>query len=121
MCTQPSSSHPIPKTPTANSTSSAVTPIRSHPDGVYFCDCTRGDEFKSILAYYSDLKDGGNDNELPTDITNVFIGHTGNWEGKQQGKLFPRFSPSPSISASCAIAFFRQRKPFYSKLTIFTF
>jgi hypothetical protein len=55
-------------------------PIRSHPDGVYFVNCTRGSEVSSGLAYYKQLRDGGNDGQQPDDYVDVVHGSFTSWE-----------------------------------------
>jgi hypothetical protein len=65
------------------------SPHRNHPDGVYFVDCKRGSdpntEYSSGIAYYKNLKDGGNTGEQPDDYIDIVHGENYQWEKSGHG------------------------------------
>jgi len=73
-------------------------PVRSHPDGVYFVDCKRGSgantEYASGIAYYRNVRDGGNNGQQPDDYIDIVKGQNYPWEKSSSGE-------SPSRHACC--------------------
>jgi hypothetical protein len=61
-------------------------PIRSHPDGVYFVNCQRGNEISSGLAYYRNMNPGANDGRRPDAYVDVSHGSFITWENAGEGK-----------------------------------
>ena len=72
------------------------SPIRSHPDGVYFVNCQRGNEISSGLAYYRNLNPGANDGQQPDAYVDVSHGSFITWEDAGKGKSL---NPSSAILA----------------------
>jgi hypothetical protein len=62
------------------------SPIRSHPDGVYFVNCQRGNEISSGLAHYRNLNPGANDGQQPDAYVDVSHGSFTTWEDAGEGK-----------------------------------
>ena len=59
----------------------------------------RGKDKSSGLAYYKNMKFGGNDGQQPDSYVDIVHGSLLNWEGYHNGKAFRE--PVESISAPC--------------------
>jgi hypothetical protein len=54
-------------------------------DGVYLVNSLRGEEKSSGLAYYKNMRAGGNDGQLPDDYVDLVHGDLIKWEGHHEG------------------------------------
>ncbi|KAK0111746.1 hypothetical protein ONS95_002083 [Cadophora gregata] len=76
----PSQIPPIPSPPEPTPPPPAANPVRLHPDGIYLVNCRRGQEISSGVAYYRNLRNGGNFGQIPDDYVDVTKGSFTNWE-----------------------------------------
>jgi hypothetical protein len=57
----------------------------NNPDGVYLVNSLRGNERSSGLAYYKNMRFGGNDGQQPDDYTDIVHGSLLDWSGHHTG------------------------------------
>lgn len=75
--------------PTPVPVPSEIPPITQlkHQDGVYLVNSIRGNEKSSGLAYYKNMRFGGNDGQQPDDYTDIVHGELLQWQGYHQGRF----------------------------------